>query len=136
MLDTSVLVAAARSRYGASRALMSLLPDARIQPALSVPLFEEYRATLLRRENLAGRLPREVDDFLDYLISISHLQEIYYRWRPVLVDPDDDFVLELAVAASCRYIVTHNLRDFRGVERWGIEPLPPGLLLRRLETMA
>ncbi|NEX15795.1 MAG: twitching motility protein PilT [Halochromatium sp.] len=52
-----------------------------------------------------------------------------------LADPDDDFVLELAVAASCRYIVTHNLRDFRGVERWGVEPIPPGLLLRQLETM-
>ncbi|WP_428995684.1 PIN domain-containing protein [Lamprobacter modestohalophilus] len=85
VLDTCVLVAAARSRHWASNALMSLLPDRRIQPAVSVPLFVEYRATLLRGENLGGRSAREVDDFLDYLLSFSHLQEIHYRWRPAAV---------------------------------------------------
>lgn len=133
VLDTSVIVAAARSRHGASHALLSLLPDVRFQPAVSVPLFVEYRATLLRGENLARRTAREVDDFLDYLLSVSHLQEVYYRWRPALTDPDDDFVLELAVAAGCRYIVTHNLRDFRGADRWAVEPIQPGKFLKKLE---
>ncbi|WPL19022.1 putative toxin-antitoxin system toxin component, PIN family [Thiorhodovibrio winogradskyi] len=135
VLDTCVLVAAARSRHGASNALMLLLPDRRIQPAVSVPLFVEYQATLLRGENLGGRSARDVDDFLDYLLSFSHLQDIHYRWRPALADPDDDFVLELAVAASCRYIVTHNLRDFRGAEQWGVEPIAPGNLLKHLEEL-
>ena len=135
VLDTSVLVAAARFRHGASHALLSLLPDPRFQPAISVPLFVEYRATLLRGENLAGRTARDVDDFLDYLLSISHLQELHYRWRPALADPDDDFVLELAVAAGCRYIVTHNLRDFRGSYQWGVQPIGPGALLQHLETL-
>jgi putative PIN family toxin of toxin-antitoxin system len=135
VLDTCVLVAAARSRHGASNALMSLLPDQRIQPAVSVPLFVEYRATLVRGENLGGRSARDVDDFLDYLLSFSHWQEIHYRWRPALADPDDDFVLELPVAAGCRYIVTYNLRDFRGVERWGIAPIDPGTLLKHLEIV-
>jgi hypothetical protein len=31
-----------------------------------------------------------------------------------LRDSGDDLILELAVAAGCRYIITHNLRDFRG----------------------
>ncbi len=79
VLDTCVLVAAGRSRRGASNFLMSLLPDERIQPAISVPLLVEYRATLIRDENLAGRSVKEIDAFLDYLISISHLQDIYYR---------------------------------------------------------
>ncbi|WP_408034240.1 hypothetical protein [Thiorhodovibrio winogradskyi] len=47
-------MAAARSRHGASNALMLLLPDRRIQPAVSVPLFVEYQATLLRGENLGA----------------------------------------------------------------------------------
>jgi predicted nucleic acid-binding protein len=114
---------------------MALLPDRRIQPAVSVPLFVEYRATLLRDENLGGRTEKDVDDFLDYFLSFSHLQEIHYRWRPALADPDDDFVLELAAAASCRYIVTHNLRDFRGAERWSVEPIAPGTLLKHLEAL-
>lgn len=113
LLDTSVLVAAARSRRGASHALLSRLPDARFQPVVSVPLFVEYRSVLLRPENLLQRPASQVEGFLDYLLSISHLQDIFFLWRPVLPDPNDDFILELAVAAGCRYIVTHNLRDFR-----------------------
>ena len=46
----------------------------------------------------------------------------------------DEFVLELAVAAGCRVIVTHNTRDFKGAERFGISVITPGeflVLLRR-----
>lgn len=56
VLDTSVLVAAARSRLGASSALLLRLLDRTFVPAISVPLFVEYEATLLRSENLLDRL--------------------------------------------------------------------------------
>lgn len=34
-------------------------------------------------------------------------------------------ILELAFAANCRYIITHNIRDFRGCEKLGIEAMTP-----------
>jgi len=34
-------------------------------------------------------------------------------------------ILELAFAANCRYIVTHNIRDFRGCERLSMEAVTP-----------
>ena len=132
VLDTSVLVAAARSRRGASQRLLRLLPDTRFQPAISVSLFAEYSAVLKRPEHLLGRTPEQVDGFFDFLLSIARLHEIYYLWRPTLPDPDDDMILELAVAAGCGYIVTHNVKDFRGSERFGIEAIPPGDFLRRM----
>ena len=132
VLDTNILVAAARSRTGASQRLLRLLPDTRFQPAISVPLFAEYSAVLKRPEHLLGRTPGQVDAFLDFLLSVAQLQDIFYLWRPMLLDPDDDMVLELAVAAGCRYIITHNVTDFRGIERFGIEALQPGEFLRRL----
>jgi putative PIN family toxin of toxin-antitoxin system len=133
VLDTSVLVAAVRSQRGASHALLARLPDARFQTVISVALFAEYRAVLLRPENLLRRTAPQAESFLDFLISTSHLQEVFFRWRPALPDPDDDLILELAAAASCRYIVTHNLRDFRGTERWGIKAVTPGDFLKRIE---
>ena len=132
VLDTSVLVAAARSNRGASHALLARLPDASFQTVISVALFAEYRAVLLRPENLLQRTALQAESFLDFLISTSHLQEVFFRWRPALPDPDDDLILELAVAGSCRYIVTHNLRDFRGMEKWGIAAVPPGDFLKRI----
>jgi len=134
VFDTSVLVAAARSRHGASHALLSRLPDPRFQPAISIPVFVEYRAVLLRPENLLHRSAPQADGFLDFLLSVSHLQEIYFLWRPVLPDPDDDLLFELAVAANARYVVTHNLRDFRGMEKWGIRAVTPSDFLELLKT--
>jgi predicted nucleic acid-binding protein len=133
VFDTSLLVAAARSRRGASHALLSGLPDARFQTVISVPLFVEYRAALLRPENLLVRPSAQAEGFLDFLLSVSQLQEIFFLWRPALPDADDDLLLELAVAAGCRYIVTHNLRDFRGTEKWGITAIAPGDFLKLLE---
>lgn len=132
VLDTSVLVAAARSRNGASQKLLRLLPDARFQIAVSIPMFAEYSAVLKRPEHLLGRTPEQADTFLNFLLSVAVLQEIYFSWRPMLLDPDDDLVLELAVAAECRYIVTHNIADFSGGERFGVQAVTPGLFLRRL----
>jgi predicted nucleic acid-binding protein len=48
-----------------------------------------------------------------------------FHWRAFLPDPDDDMILELAFAANCRYIVTHNIRDFRGCEKFGVEAVTP-----------
>lgn len=45
-------------------------------------------------------------------------------------------VLELAVAASCRVIVTHNLNDFVGAERFGMNPISPAEFLRELRGLS
>ena len=64
---------------------------------------------------------------------MSQLQEIFFLWRPALSDPNDDLILELAVAAGCEYIITHNRRDFRGLEKWGIAAVPPSDFLKLIE---
>jgi predicted nucleic acid-binding protein len=133
VFDTSVLVAAARSRLGASHALISRLPDARFRPVVSVPLFVEYRAVLLRPANLLQRQASQAEGFLDFFLSASQLQEVFFLWRPGLPDPNDDLILELAVAAGCSYIVTHNLRDFRGTERWGVAAVSPADFLHLIK---
>lgn len=53
-----------------------------------------------------------------------------FLWRPILRDPKDDHILELAVAASCNRIVTHNTRDFAQSVTWGIEATRPGEFLK------
>ena len=134
VLDTSVLVAAARSRNGASHRLLSGMPNDRFTTVISVPLFVEYQDVLLQPENLLDRTPRQAEGFLNFLLSISHLQEVFYQWRPALSDPDDDMVLEVAGAGNCRYIVTHNRRDFRGSESWGVTAIKPSDFIKLIEN--
>src|SRR5258708_113480 len=126
VFDTNVLVAAARSRQGASFALLNLIPSPEFQICLSVGLYTEWQDVLTRAENLSpGHQVEDARNYLRYLASQAHLQDIHFLWRPFLRDANDDMVLELAFAASCRYIVTHNVRDFHGSDQLGVAALPP-----------
>ena len=126
VFDTSVLVAAARSRTGASHALVTSVPSTQFQICLSVTLYAEWQDALTRVENLpAGQSPADAQRFLRYLASQACLQDIFFLWRPSLPDPDDDMVLELAFAARASYIVTHNMKDFRGCQQFGVKAITP-----------
>lgn len=135
VLDTSVLVAASRSRRGASFAIVSSIPHPGFQLCLSVSLYLEWQAVLTRPDNLpAGTTAEDARGFLRYLAIQAHLQDIHFLWRPYLRDPDDDMVLELAVAARCPYIVTHNINDFRKSANFGVAPITPGNFLELLRS--
>jgi predicted nucleic acid-binding protein len=135
-LDTNVLVAGLRSRQGASFRLLDDVGRGRFEIALSVPLVLEYEDALLRHAPVTGLSRRDVDVFLDYFCSVAHLQEIFFLWRPLLPDPKDDLVLELAVAAGCRTVVTYNVRDFRGAESLGVSAQRPGPFLKGIGVLS
>jgi predicted nucleic acid-binding protein len=101
VLDTNVLVAAARSRRGASFALISSIPAPEFQPCLSVGLYAEWQEVLTRPENLPpGRTADDALRFLRYLAAQSHLSEIHFLWRPFLPDADDDDIGGFATTHS------------------------------------
>ena len=130
VLDTCVLVSAARSRNGASFKLVSLLPDTRFQICLSVGVYSEWQAVLTRPEHLPSGTDADLAiGFVQYLSSVAHLQEVHFLWRPFLRDPDDDMILECAVASGAEYIVTHNIKDFRRAPELGVEAITPSQFL-------
>lgn len=131
VLDTSVLVAAWRSRNGASFALLQHLRDNDFEIAVSVPLVAEYEEVLLRHLTKTQR-PSDVTGFVDYLCSVAVQQPIFFLWRPLLRDADDDMVAEVAVASGASAVVTHNLRDFQPILRFGVRVLAPAEFLLQL----
>jgi predicted nucleic acid-binding protein len=94
-------------------------------------LFLEYEDVLKRAEH---RLPSEfVESFLAELARIVEAVQIRFLWRPMLLDPDDEMVLEAAINGQAEAIVTHNRRDFAAVSiRFGIAVLSPGEFLTLL----
>jgi predicted nucleic acid-binding protein len=136
VLDSSVLVAAFRSRRGASFKVLKSLRQGRFQIALSVPLALEYEAVLLRHAKELGVPRHEVSGLVDYLCGVGHLQEIHFLWRPTLTDPRDEFILELAVAAGCEAIITHNVRDFEGATRFRVKVVTPAAFLAWIKEEA
>jgi putative PIN family toxin of toxin-antitoxin system len=132
VVDTNVLVAAFRSSLGASFQLLQTIEDQRWRPVISPTLAFEYEAVLKRQDNSAGLSREDVDDFVEYFCSRAKLVQIYFRWRPVLPDPDDDRILEVAVRNQSP-IVTFNAKDFVGAETLGISILSPGQLLSQVK---
>jgi putative PIN family toxin of toxin-antitoxin system len=132
VLDTNVVVAALLSQRGASNQLLRMVSEeAPFRVCLSVPLVLEYESALRRK---LGRDHPGIDPILDYLCKVGEHQEIFFLWRPYLQDPGDEMVLEVAVGSQASRIVTHNRRDFRGVEeRFGVRIVRPGEYLEELE---
>lgn len=135
VIDTNVLVAALRSRRGASFRLPQLVGQGRFEIVLTVPLVLEYEDAMSRHLDDAAMRSAGLQGFLDYLCSIARQQSISFLWRPRLRDPRDELVLEAAVAGECDGIVTFNVRDFAGVERFGLWVEAPQVFLRRIGAL-
>ena len=88
-------------------------------------LAAEYREVIDRHRREIPYQSRDIDRFLAALIGVAELIDVRYLLRPNLPDESDNFVMEIAFAASPCTIVTHNVRDLRGGElRW------PGVLVK------
>lgn len=134
VIDTNVIVSGLRSKHGSAFQLLSLIGTGQFDIHLSVPLVLEYTEILLRELPNLYLSCNEVDDLIDFYCSVGVPHEIFFLWRPFLRDPKDEMVLELAVQASCKSIITYNTRDFAGVEQFGLKLLKPSEFLRLIGT--
>ena len=135
VLDTDVIVAAVLSERGASRQLLLRVVDGVLDGAISVALMLEYEAVLKRPEILrqSKLTADDVDVILDQVAASMEHVAMFYLWRPVLRDAEDDMVLETAVNGQADAIATFNIGDFGDAPtRFGIEVIRPGSLLRRV----
>ncbi len=135
VLDTSVFVSALLSPDGASREVLRQCLLQRYHPIFGAALFAEYEE-LLDRRKLFIKCPvtaQERQELFEALISVSSWKNIFYGWRPNLRDEADNHLIELAVAGSADAIVTHNIKDFRGMELQfpGLEIITPSQLIQR-----
>ena len=73
-----------------------------------------------------------VDAIIRRIAQVSHTQQIFFLWRPILPDPKDDMVLEVAIASGATHIITFNRKDLRLAAQFGITVLPPADFIRLL----
>lgn len=132
VLDTNVLVSGLRSRNGASFRILQLVGTGRFDLCLSVPLVLEYEAAAKNQLGVTGMSARAVNDIIDYMCHAGEHFKIYYLWRPMLKDPKDDMVLELAVASGAQIILTYNKAHFGAARQMGIKTMTPKELLRQI----
>ena len=135
VLDTSVLVAAFRSKFGASNRILELAIQGSFEVVASNPVFLEYEQVLTREDQLAAHgIPREeINRFLIVLANRIVPVHLYFIWRPQLRDRDDEIIFEAALNGQADTIVTHNLRDFQPSARnFDIQVLTPASFLKQV----
>ncbi len=133
-MDTNVFLSSLFSKNGASHKLVLWIVNQyrnshKKYNVISNTLVTEYEDVLTRDRNIEkfkNFSIDEVKEFIDGICLISNHQKINFMWRPFLKDSNDDMVLEVAFNGKADYIVTHNIKDFKGVkENFNIEIITP-----------
>jgi predicted nucleic acid-binding protein len=99
--------------------LLDKLDDSRWQVNVSTALLLEYEDVLKRPEMKDFNSESDVDIFLNGLCTIAEFNDIFYLWRLLAKDPNDAFILELAVRVNADFIIIYNKKTF----------LPPPILI-------
>lgn len=130
VIDTNVFISALKNDTGASFYLLSLIGKSAFKTNISVPLIMEYESVAHRFLKQTNLTVADLNDILDYVCFASNRHKINYLWRPFLKDPKDDLVLELAVKARSRHIITFNKKDFKNISKFGISAVTPWEFLK------
>ena len=133
VLDTRVLYAGLFSKNGASYAILDAIERGGLRIVLSTPLVFEYEEVLRRNQEVLGLSDRALEDVLDDLCARGESHSVYFLWRPHLPDPEDDHLLELAVASGARMIVTHNMKHFPNLAPFDVQAVTPKTMLEKLK---
>ncbi len=118
VLDTNVLVSTLGWR-GPERRVYELCRTGRLSLASSLPLLDELQRVL--KYPKLGSSAEEAGVFLQDILAHASLFESDIELEVILDDPDDNRVLECALSAEARWIVSGDphlleLRHYEGIK--------------------
>lgn len=114
VIDCNIFISAVLSQDGMAAQVLRHALSERFTPQFGQKLFNEYESVLFRPHIIeqSKLTVQEIDSLFNALISVSQWNEVYYLFRPNLIDEADNHLIELAVASESCYIVTNNIKDF------------------------
>jgi putative PIN family toxin of toxin-antitoxin system len=120
-VDTNVIYSGLYSKLGASNGILQLILKEEVKLALSPQTYFEYYDVLTREENLKmlSLTISEVEDILDLLAALSQKHSIYFLLKPNLIEEKDNIFMECAFSSNSDYLITSNVKDFKGGELKG-----------------
>jgi hypothetical protein len=127
VLDTNVLISALLSTGGPPAQIMEHWEGGMFDVVTSGPLLEELKRALgyERVRKYLEMTPREINTFIDGWSAVAICVDPEMELDVVEDDPDDNRVLECAVASGANYIVSGDDHLLDLEEYQGIEVLPP-----------
>ncbi len=133
-MDTNVLYSALRSCLGASFKLFRRLRHGQWTAVVSNHLIHEYEEVLKANAPELGLSLNDVDDLMNAICARAEEWPLQPGWSPILSDPDDEPLVQLAHESAANRIVTHNIRQLASAAEAGIEILKLSAFLARLSS--
>lgn len=115
VIDTNVLVSALHGAGGVSRRIVRACLSGELEPVLGAALLAEYEDVFSREAlwRTAATSASEREVILNAFFFRCQWIEVFFAWRPNLPDEADNHLIEIAIAAQAKVIVTKNLRDLK-----------------------
>lgn len=132
VIDTNVILAGLKSNQGASYKLLKILNDQRFEINISTTLIFEYEEILKREQEQIGLNNQDIEDVINGICFLANQHQLFYIWRPIAKDKDDDFIIDLALKCQANFIISYNYKDLKPVEKFGISILTPKQFLQIL----
>lgn len=109
VLDTNILISACWKPGGNEARMIELVRAGELIACVSGPLIEEYREVAARKkfERHRACLAVAIETVLAHAATVAPLERC-----DACTDPDDNLLLECALAAEAQFVVTGNLADF------------------------
>jgi putative PIN family toxin of toxin-antitoxin system len=135
VMDTNVLIAAFRSRSGASFEIFQRLRRNEWTAVLSNHLLYEYEEVLKASAAPLSLSLADVDQILNAISARGEEWSLTHNWEPVLTDPDDEPLAQLAQESGALVIITHNTRHLQPATALGIQILKSREFLAKLRGL-
>lgn len=119
VLDTNVVFEGLTKQGGIAGSIINAWFANQITVCVTTAIPYEYEEVLKRM--LSQMRTGDALYALDFLLASAEPVTIYYRYRPISPDPDDDLFIDCALNANA-ILVTSNVKYFRWAEqRWGLQ---------------
>jgi putative PIN family toxin of toxin-antitoxin system len=109
LLDTNVWVSAFLNKQGPPARLVAAWLNGKIDVVVALPILEEI-GDVLRRPRIKRKYRVREEDIVQYLRLIAAGAAVVPLAGALRLcrDPDDDVVLEIAIAGGAQYLVTRD----------------------------
>ncbi len=113
VFDTNILISACWSPGGNEARVLALAQSGRLEIAVSATIAAEYRDVAQRPKFAKHRdaLDAAIARILEIAVTVEAVESC-----DACSDPDDNQLLDCALAAKAQYVITGNLRHFP--EEW------------------
>ena len=121
VLDTNILASGALKPSSIPGQVLKQWRDGKFELIVSQHIMSEFEETLSKPYFLNILKTKDIDDFLDLLLSEATLTLITTKVQDVATHPEDDLILATAESGKASFVVTgdhglQNLKKFKNIK--------------------